>query len=194
MWSHRMIWIYIFYMCLIKPFHEIWTISCLACLVKIISRRQDQLFFFFFLSENRLWYCMQMVFLRDHLHKISKPVVWKNKTILSICLSAELAQRVVKVKGTDTLSGGGGGGVGWGGGNYQNCFFVPFWRKGSGLYSISKFLPLKLNANCLPWRRMDMQLCQNFFCFLSGKGSILKKTKKKNKKKKKNLAELYFHK
>ena len=34
-------------------------------------------FFVFFFSENRIWYFMQIVSIRDSLHEMSKPVFWQ---------------------------------------------------------------------------------------------------------------------
>ena len=34
----------------------------------------------------------------DSLHEMSKPIIWENKKSIIMLLSAELAQRVVKIK------------------------------------------------------------------------------------------------
>ena len=41
---------------------------------------------------------MQIVSIGDNLHEMSNPVFWKNKKKFINMLSAELAQKVVKVK------------------------------------------------------------------------------------------------
>ena len=46
---------------------------------------------------------MQIVSIEEHLHELSKPVSWENKKNIINISSAELAQRVVKVKQFQTI-------------------------------------------------------------------------------------------
>ena len=59
------------------------------------SRQHFQIFFFSF-PENRIRHFMQIVSIGDNLHEMSNSM--KNKKNITKMSSAELAQRVVKVK------------------------------------------------------------------------------------------------
>ena len=60
-------------------------------------RRHSEIFSFF--PENRLWHYMQIVFLGDSSHEMSKPhVSGKNETDIINLSSAEFVQRLVKDK------------------------------------------------------------------------------------------------
>ena len=132
----------------------------LSKLGKIFSRQHFEIVFLFF-QENRLWYFMQIVFLGEYLHEISKPVCWTNyKNIINFS-SAEIAQRVVKVNlkiqecahrfisGTILVAAGLGDSVG--------CA-SDWWSVGCG------FDPCQV-GNILSWRLIMKYFLQSFCPF-----------------------------
>ena len=51
-------------------------------------------------QKNRIWHFMQIVSaVGNNLHEMSNPVFWENKKIIINLSSAELAQRVIRIKG-----------------------------------------------------------------------------------------------
>ena len=57
----------------------------------LIQQRTNRYFFFIFFSENRICYIMQIVSIRDNLHKMSRPIFGgggkkKEKNISKCCL------------------------------------------------------------------------------------------------------------
>ena len=74
--------------------------KCPECLPSIFSRLHFLNSFLFFFSGNWIWHFMYNVSTRDSLHEMSNSVGWKTKKVSSNILSADIIQRVVKVRRT----------------------------------------------------------------------------------------------
>ena len=85
-----------------------YSLLMLSMLGKSFSRRYLDYFFFFFfffffvIFPRKQAFDISCKLSLDNLHKMSKPVFWKNKKSIISLSSAELTQRVVKVNDIKT--------------------------------------------------------------------------------------------
>ena len=122
-----------------------WRLT-LSTLGKIFSRWHIEIFFLIFL-ENRVLQFMQIVSKGDTLREMPYPFFWEKKKNIINLSSAELAQKMIKVKGNRYTFKGGG--------NCQNCFGSILKRFHSKRKELAP--PFKSHfANCLA-------VCKNKF-------------------------------